>query len=139
MAPHRLSSELEIQMLHMRICPKQARWAAPEENTGYRFLHKGADGLRGMLIALEDTCTSAAHDKDLSVAGFCRHRVELASKALAELRDYKPLTAATRPVEQKPLKERRSRLARDPKGVLRIVGGDNTCWTREELQRRKTC
>ncbi len=59
MAPHCLS-ETEIQM---RIVPQQLqRWAAPDENTGYRHLREGADGLRSMLIALE-AATRAVEQK----------------------------------------------------------------------------
>ncbi len=124
MAPYRLS-ETEIKM---RIVPQQARWAAPDENTGYRHLHEGADGLRSMLIALE--AATRAVEQNTTV-------LEQAMSTLPFGADGFDPVIQVDPVTLHPLNERRSRLVRDPKGVVRIVGGDNTCWTREELQRRR--
>ena len=118
MAPHRLSSELEIQMLQMRICPRQARWAAPDENTGYRHLHEGADGLRSMLIALE--AATRAVEQNTTVLEQAMSNLPFGADGFGPVIEVDPVTL-------QPLNERRSRLVRDANGVLRIVGGDNTC------------
>ncbi len=89
--------------------------------------------------------TTTSHHIDVVVAMAMACLAAVRSAARSRLRMGLPLGAdgfgpviQVDPVTLQPLNERRSRLAGDPKGVLRIVGGDNTCWTREELQRRRS-
>ncbi len=126
MAPHRLS-ETEIKM---RIVPQQAHWAAPDENTGYRHLHEGADGLRSMLIALE--AATRAVEQNTAVLEQAMSNLPFGADGFGPVIQVDPVTL-------QPLNERRSWLVRDANGALRIAGGDNTCWTREELRRRGIC
>ncbi len=57
-------------------------------------MHAAVDGLRSLLLGLDEACRSAEMDRDLSRDGIARRRVVLGKQAVAELRNFAPLKSA---------------------------------------------
>jgi hypothetical protein len=84
--------------------------------------------------------TTASHRIDIVVALSMATLAAVRSAARSRLRMGLPLGAdgfapvvEVDPVTFDPLDQHRSRLVRDAKGVLHLIG-DNSCWTSEELR-----